>query len=252
VRYAFISDVHGNLPALDAVLADIEQRHTDATYHLGDLVGYAPWPNEVVRRLDAAGIPGIAGNYDSTVATDYKHCGCRYEDPRQEELSHISYAWTREHVTPETKAWLGALPFRIDLRPFGGHAAGPTVTLVHGSQTLNTVYITEDRSDDFLAKMGKAIGARNGDLIAFGHTHKPWHRVVDGVHFVNTGSVGRPKDGDPRAGYVIIEFATAEPSIEFRRVEYDIEKAATAILASTLPRDFAEYLRTGGKLAVTR
>jgi hypothetical protein len=74
------------------------------------------------------GIPGIAGNYDSTTATDYKHCGCRYEDPRQEELSHLSYAWTREHVAPETKAWLGTLPFRLDVRPLGGHQAGPTLT----------------------------------------------------------------------------------------------------------------------------
>jgi predicted phosphodiesterase len=126
------------------------------------------------------------------------------------------------------------------------------MTLVHGSQTLNTVYVTEDRSDDFLAKIASGVGARSGDLIAFGHTHKPWHRVVEGVHFVNTGSVGRPKDGDPRAGYVIVEFETTEPIVEFRRVEYDVEKAAAAILSSTLPSDFAEYLRTGGKLAVTR
>ena len=250
MRYALISDIHANLPALDAVLGDVAQQRADSTYHLGDLVGYAPWPNEVVERLVADGIPGVAGNYDSTVATDYKHCGCRYEDPRQEELSHISYAWTREHVTPTTKAALASLPFRIDLRSLGGHLAGPTLTLIHGNQTLNTVYVTEDRTDDFLAKMASDIGARNGDVIAFGHTHKPWHRVVGGIHFVNTGSVGRPKDGDPRAGYVILEFATAEPSIEFRRVEYDVERAANAILASTLPDDFAEHLRTGGTVAV--
>ncbi|MGH9886461.1 MAG: metallophosphoesterase family protein, partial [bacterium] len=103
MRYALLSDIHANLPGLEAVMADVERARVDATYHLGDLVGYAPWPNEVVRLLSAAGIPGIAGNYDSTVATDYKHCGCRYEDPRQEELSHLSYAWTREHVTAETK-----------------------------------------------------------------------------------------------------------------------------------------------------
>ena len=88
MRYALISDIHANLPALEAVLRDVARRHVDATYHLGDLVGYAPWPNEVVDALKAAGIPGVAGNYDSTVATDYKHCGCQYEDPRQEELSH--------------------------------------------------------------------------------------------------------------------------------------------------------------------
>ena len=248
MRYALISDVHANLPALDAVLADIENRgDTSAIYHLGDLVGYAPWPNEVVARIAEAGIPGVAGNYDSTVATDYKHCGCRYEDARQEELSHLSYAWTRDHVSPETKRLLGALPFRIDIRPVGGHIGGPTVTLVHGNQSLNTVYVTADRSDDFLAKMGNAVGARAGDVVAFGHTHKPWHRVVGDVQFVNTGSVGRPKDGDWRAGYVVLDASDAGVTVEFRRVEYDVECTATAILASTLPSEFAEYLRTGGK-----
>jgi predicted phosphodiesterase len=251
VKYALISDIHANLPALEAVLAHIERLRVDAVYQLGDLVGYAPWPNEVVQRLAALAIPGVAGNYDSTVAADYKHCGCRYEDPRQEELSHLSYAWTRAHVTPETKAWLGALPFRIDLRPLGGHVAGPTLTLVHGNHTLNTVYVTEDRSDDFLRKMGSSLGASDGDVVAFGHTHVPWHRVVSGVHFVNTGSVGRPKDGDWRAGFATLEFVNAEPTVAFHRVEYDVERAANAILESTLPSDFAEYLRTGGKLAVT-
>jgi predicted phosphodiesterase len=248
MRYALISDVHANLPALDAVLGDIYALGLlDCTYHLGDLVGYAPWPNEVVERIRESKIGGVAGNYDSTVATDYKHCGCRYEDPRQEELSHLSYAWTRAHVLPSTKAWLGALPFRIDLRPLGGHLSGPTLTLVHGNQTLNTVYVTEDRSDDFLARMGAGVGARRGDIVAFGHTHKPWHRVVDGVHFVNTGSVGRPKDGDWRAGYVVVGIDDAQVTVELRRVEYDVERAARAIIESTLPDDFADYLRTGGK-----
>ena len=250
MKYALISDIHANLPALEAVLSDIPRQRVDATYHLGDLVGYAPWPNEVVQHLAAAGIAGVAGNYDSTVATDYKHCGCRYEDARQEELSHLSYAWTRANTSAESKALLGALPFRIDLRPLGGHAAGPTLTLIHGNQQLNTVYVTEDRSDDFLARMARGLGASAGDVIAFGHTHLAWHRVVDGVHFVNAGSVGRPKDGNWRAGFVTIHFAAGDPTVEFRRVEYDVERAAQAILASTLPRDFAEYLRTGGKLTV--
>jgi predicted phosphodiesterase len=249
VRYALISDIHANLPALEAVLGDIAARpDVSATYHLGDLVGYAPWPNETVERLRTAGIAGVAGNYDSTVATAYEHCGCRYEDPRQEELSHRSYAWTLEHTSEETKSFLGGLPFRIDLRPLGGHTAGPTVTLIHGNQVLNTVYVYEERSDEFLAKMGAATGARTGDVVCFGHTHKPWHREVGGVHFVNTGSVGRPKDGDPRAGYVLLDVADARSlGVEIVRVDYDVDRAARAILASTLPDDFAEYLRTGGK-----
>jgi predicted phosphodiesterase len=251
VRYALISDIHANLPALEAVLRDINtESDSNTTYHLGDLIGYAPWPNEVVATLRDSRVSGVAGNYDSTVATDYKHCGCRYEDPRQEELSHVSYAWTRANVSPETKAFLGELPFRLDVRPLGGHVAGPTLILVHGTPINNVTYWTEDRGDDFCAKMASEAGARAGDVIAFGHTHKPWHRIVDGVHFVNTGSVGRPKDGDRRAGYVLIDVDAQGTRVEFRRVEYDVERAATAILASALPDDFAHYLRTGGTPAV--
>src|SRR5919199_494555 len=119
MRYALLSDVHANRPALDAVLRDITAR------------------------------AGVAANYDSTVATDYAHCGCRSESPRQEEIAHASYEWTRAHVSPRTKAHLAGLPFRIDLKPLGGHVAGPTVTLVHATPTNNLVYVTEDRPDAF-------------------------------------------------------------------------------------------------------
>jgi predicted phosphodiesterase len=249
MKYALISDIHANLPALEAVLAGIRRRgDIDATYHLGDLVGYASWPNEVVELLAEARIEGISGNYDSTVATDYKHCGCRYEDPRQEELSHVSYAWTRAHVSPKTKSLLGALPFRMDLRPLGGHVAGPSLTLVHGTPLNNVTYWTEDRPDSFCTKMAEAAGARAGDLIAFGHTHLPWHRMVSGVHFLNTGSVGRPKDGDWRAGFAVVEVdASGAIEVKFVRVEYDVDAATDAIRRSDLPGDFAEFLRTGGK-----
>jgi len=247
VRYALISDIHGNLPALEAVLEDLDRRAGGhAVYHLGDLVGYAPWPDEVVERIRIRGIAGVAGNYDSTTATDYPHCGCRYEDPHQEELSHLSYAWTRGHTSPETKRWLGGLPFRIDLRPLGGHAAGPRLILVHGNPVLNTVYWTEDRSDDFCLKMAEHLGAKPGDVVAFGHTHKPWDRAVEGIHFVNTGSVGRPKDGDWRAGYAMVDMDGENVHVDFVRVEYDLARAAAAIRESELPDDFAEYLETGG------
>jgi predicted phosphodiesterase len=252
MRYLIFSDVHANLPALEAVLGEA-RAHADlaGVYHAGDLVGYAPWPNEVVRVILEAGIPGVAGNYDSTVATDYKHCGCKYEDPHQERLAHESYEWTRAHGSAETKRWLGGLPFRIDIRPLGGHTSGPTITLLHGNQHLNTFYMYEDRPDDLLRKMAESVGARPGSVICFGHTHKPWHRVVDGVHFVNTGSVGRPKDGDPRAGYVLLDVTAENVTVEFVRVAYDVEAAARAIIASELPDELADYLRTGGRPAPT-
>ena len=249
MRYALISDLHANLPALQAVYGDIVRRGVGTVYHLGDLVGYAPWPNEVVEFVAARGIAGVAGNYDSTVATDYKHCGCRYEDPRQEELSHLSYTWTRRHVSAMTKAYLSGLPFRIDLLPAGGHQAGPRVVLVHGTPTLNTVYWTEDRPDEFCLKMAGHAGMKAGDVVAFGHTHLPWYREVGGMHFVNTGSVGRPKDGDWQAGYVLLDVSTGSVGVEFVRVEYDLDAAVRAILGSELPPDFAEFLRTGGRPA---
>jgi len=247
VRYALLSDVHANLPALAAVLRDIADRAPDATaYHLGDLVGYSPWPNDVVALIRSAGIAGVAGNYDSTVATSHRHCGCRSENAAQEVLAHASFEWTCAHTSPAAKAWLGGLPFRLDLRPQGGHVAGPTVTLVHATPMSNLVYVTEDRPDAFLAKLAEQAGLRSGDALCFGHTHKPWHRTVDGVHFINTGSVGRPKDGDWRAGYVLLEADERGVQVTFERIEYDVETAARAVVAAGLPGEFAEFLRSGG------
>lgn len=246
MRLALLSDVHANLPALERVLAAIDVDRVDVTYHLGDLVGYAPWPDEVVALLRDRGIAGVSGNYDSTVGFGYKHCGCQYEDPVQEAQSHESFAWTLAHTTEATRASLRALPFRLDVRIGGGHVGGPTLVLVHGAPTLNTLYWREDRSDDFCRQMAARAGVRPGDMIAFGHTHVPWHREVDGMHFVNTGSVGRPKDGDPRAGYVRVTH-DATWRVEFVRVEYDVARAAAGILASTLPHAFAQYLASGGR-----
>ena len=251
MRYALISDIHANLQALRAVLDDIDARGISAIYHLGDLTGYSSNPNEVVNVLRERAIPGVSGNYDSTVATNYKHCGCKSENPWQEELSHVSYEWTRANVASATRSYLGALPFRIDLRPMGGHVSGPTITLVHSTPVNNLVYVTEDRTDAFLSKMATQAGVKAGDAICFGHTHKPWTRSVDGIQFVNTGSVGRPKDEDWRAGYVVIDTVESGISAEIVRIEYDVEEAATGVLKAGLPEEFADFLRTGGRATQT-
>ncbi|CAN5805320.1 hypothetical protein BH24GEM1_BH24GEM1_20370 [soil metagenome] len=120
------------------------------------------------------------------------------------------------------------------------------MVLVHGTPTLNTVYWTEDRSDEFCLKMATHAGLKQGDVIAFGHTHKAWHRTVAGIHFVNTGSVGRPKDGDWRAGYVVLDVGEGSVEIEFVRAEYDLDRAMRGITQSDLPDAFADYLRAGG------
>ena len=108
MKLAIFSDVHANLPALEAVLANIEGRKDlDGVYHLGDLVGYAPWPNETVTLIRNRGIQGVAGNYDSTVATNYDHCGCKADTLRDEELAHRSYGWTLGARLARDKAFLG-------------------------------------------------------------------------------------------------------------------------------------------------
>jgi len=252
MKLALISDIHANLPALEAVLGAIDgDSAIAATYHLGDLVGYAPWPNETVALIRSRGIAGVAGNYDSTVGSRYKHCGCRYEDPLQEQLSHLSFEWTLRHASQSSASYLARLPFRMDVRPLGGHGPGPSLVLVHGTPTLNTVYWTEDRSDDFCLKMTTLAGMKRGDVIAFGHTHKPWYREIDGFHFVNTGSVGRPKDGDWRAGFILIDFDEERVAVHHERVEYDIARACDGIRKSDLPDDFAEYLRSAGRSMVS-
>lgn len=253
MRLAVLADIHGNHHALEAVLADLDALgDIDATYHLGDLVGYGAFPNEVVARLASRGITGIAGNYDSTVATHAPHCGCRSESPQQEALAHASFSWTVDAVTPATRAALAALPFRVDLKPLGGHARGPTITLVHGTPTLNTLYWTADRDEAFARKMIGHAGLASGDVLLMGHTHIPWQRTVDGVLLVNAGSVGRPKDGDPRACYVVLDVTATQVTAAHRRVAYDTSAAGESVIAAGLPSEFAAFLASGGAVAATR
>ena len=242
MRYALISDIHANLPALEAVLNSIAARpEIIATYHLGDLVGYGPWPNETISLLKGFRIAGIQGNHDDKIATS----GAPAPRAPDELLSHVE--WTARETTTENKALLARLPFRMDLRPTGGHVPGPTVILVHGTPLRIDSYWFEVQPDSFFQEMAELAAARAGDVVCCGHTHLPWHREVNGIHFVNTGSVGRPKDGDWRAGYVVLDLRCEEPIVEFLRVEYDLDHVVDEIRRSELPDDFAEYLRSGGK-----
>ena len=188
----------------------------------------------------------MAGNYDSTVGTDYKHCGCRYEDPRQEELSHLSYGWTRRHVTRETKAFLAGLPFRIDLLPNGGHLAGPRVVLVHGTPTLNTLYWTRGSARRLLPQDGeprRSEGRRRDRL----RPHPPALAPRGQRHPLREHRQRWAAQGWGLAsGLRLLDVGQGAAGVEFVRVEYDVEAAMRAIRESELPDDFADYLRTGG------
>lgn len=199
-RLAIFSDIHANYPAIDVVATHILDGRYDGVYCLGDLGGYAAEPNDVQFVIQEMDCPTIMGNYDEGVGFNLDDCGCHYIKPFDIEMSNISFLWTRENTTDKNKEWLRGLPRELRLE-----VEGRRVLFCHGSPASTTEYLFENRSDAYLQKFtpGGKHDAQ-ADIIVFGHTHVPFHRVVDGIHFVNTGSVGRPKDGDPRAGYCVL------------------------------------------------
>lgn len=246
-RIALLADIHANLPALDAVLADIGIRNVDAIYHLGDLVGYAANPTEVIWRIRERGIHGVGGNYDTTVAAGHTDSASESTGAREAVLARTSFEFTQRTVSPSARRLLGALPFQLDIRPLGGHRSGPRLVLVHGTPALNTDSWHERRSDEFCLDMAALANLKTGDVMACGHTHLAWHRQINGIHFVNAGSVGRPKDGNWFAGYALLDFAEHGPSVRFIRVDYDIAAAVGGIRSAGLPEELAVFLETGGR-----
>lgn len=240
---AIFGDIHGNLPALEAVLSDIDARGLTALYCLGDLVGYATWPNEVVATIRARGIPTLMGNYDQGVGNDSDDCGCAYKTDIERQRGELSIAWSNARTTAENKAFLRALPAHIPVQ-----VGDLKVLLVHGSPRKVNEYLFEDRPDDYFVRIMDGVDA---DVLVCGHTHLPYHKTLpDGRHIINAGSVGKPKDKNPQAGYVTLTAEGRQLIVDFIRVPYDVERAAAAIEATPevggMPHAFAQMLRDGG------
>ncbi len=233
MKIALISDIHANLPALEAVWEDVQSQDPDSIYCLGDLVGYGAQPNEVVQFIRDNHVPTIMGNYDNGVGHDLDSCGCAYTDKRLERLGELSIWWSRGHTTEQNKQYLRSLPKEIRLSENGSE-----ILLVHGSPRSLHEYLPEQRPTVTFERIAKVA---NCDIMLFGHTHIPYQKQVADTLFVNAGSVGRPKDGDPRACYVVLE----NGEVTFRRVEYDMQSAARAIKESDLPDYYAEELLVG-------
>src|SRR5660397_225160 len=192
---AFISDLHGNAVALRAVLTDLQERGAARIYCLGDLVGYGPNPNGVIDLVRETGIPTVAGNYDDGVGFNRGHCGCWYPNEEAELIGTASYGFTASEVTDDRKKWLRELPFSLQVS-----AGNKSMLLVHGSPRRINEYLLPERAPRTYERLAAEI---QDDTLIFGHTHTPWSGKFKGVRFINVPSLGRPKDGDPRAAYTL-------------------------------------------------
>jgi predicted phosphodiesterase len=231
---AVITDIHANLPALQAALARIGELGIERVYCGGDLVGYGPHPNEVIALVAERGIPTIYGNYDYAIARDLEDCGCAYVTPHDRELGQGSVDWTLAHTDQRSKDWLREVPF--DLR---FEVGATSVHLVHGSPRKVNEYLFEDKPARLYERLALAEDA---GVMAFGHTHKPWVRSHGGVLFVNCGSVGKPKDGDPRGAFAVLRESAEGVDVTIERVAYDAAGVAAKVREAGLPAEFADKL----------
>jgi predicted phosphodiesterase len=230
---AVFSDVHGNLPALMAVLADIERRGVPNALCLGDLVGYGPSPNEVALLVRERGIPTLMGNYDQGIGFETGDCGCVYTTDEQRAEGAVSLEWTQSVVTAEVKAYLRTLEDHFLLETTAG-----ALLAVHGSPRRINEYLLEDRPVSAMERMARE---HPYPAILFGHTHLPYARPAGETTFVNVGSAGRPKDGDWRACYAIVDpdkLRAGASFVEFVRVPYDYRRLLADLAATPLTTTF--------------
>ncbi len=239
MRIAVVSDVHANLPALDAVIEAVDA--VDAWWHCGDVVDYGPHPDEVVARLRDLGARGVLGNHDAAALGSSV---IEWFNP----YAHAACLWTRERMAPDTRAWLEALPESAEI---GGWA------LVHGSFRKPLEEYVE-YPDEAAASMAIS-GAR---LALHGHTHVPraWRKVGRGAAddrfsvgvplalggdtwFLNPGSVGQPRDHDPRAAALVLD--TDAGTATLLRVTYDVARTQADIRRAGLPSVLADRLGVG-------
>ena len=229
----------------------MEQQNPDQIYCLGDLVGYAPFPNKVVEEIRKRRIPTIAGNHDETIGHSPMNDGSLYQLEDGMSAGAISKALTNQLVKEKNRAYLKTLPQRMSIDfKLGGEDL--RILLVHGSPRKINEYLFEEHEETDLLEL---MTDNRAHIMAFGHTHKPFHRVISDTegyfhHAINIGSVGKPKDGNPHACYVIIEFDDASVlkeanrlSVRFIRVPYEVESIASVIEQSSFPNEYADMLR---------
>jgi putative phosphoesterase len=244
MKVALIGDIHANLPALEAVLAHIREQDIDGIWNVGDFVGYGAFPEEVVQvfwkaeELQNPHILNIIGNYDLKVLK-FKEKKKKWRKKKHPD-KYLAFKWAYESLSKKSRKYLRFLSKEIRLK-----VKGKRILLTHASPASNQEPLTLETPQKRLEELAQMAEA---DIIICGHSHQPFVREVDGVWFINPGSVGRPDDGDPRASYAVLEIASDSIDVHHYRVEYDTEQAANAIRERELPEAFAEMVLQGRSL----
>lgn len=227
MKLGLISDIHSNLVALEEVLARLKD--VDRIFCAGDIVGYNPWPNEVIELIrEDDRIVSVMGNHDLAVLTG----DVSFFNP----IAARAVLWTRERLTRDNIEFLRNLPKKLELE-----LEGMRIFLCHGSPADPIdEYVFPNVSDSRLRFL---ISLANSDILVMGHTHVPMLRFIDERLVLNPGSVGQPRDFDPRASFAVLELP--EMSVDIIRVEYDVQKVSEKILEEGLPIELAERLCYG-------
>lgn len=230
--------MHGNLPALEAVIADARNQGVEQFWHLGDFIGYGPFVDEVIDLLFEVCSHQVIGNYDLR-ALKFPKKKDKWKHSKNPE-KYIAFKWAWEHLSKPNAKRLKALSEQQSVI-----VGDLTVLLTHGGPAAVDEAIGPDTPAERLTELAHETCA---DMILCGHTHVPFHQTVDDVTFVNPGSVGRPEGRDPRAAYAILEVQSKRFEVQMHRVTYDVERMSRAIHAAGLPENFATMFKTGQNL----
>lgn len=236
MKVIVLGDIHANLPALAACWAEAEKEGFDWIVHTGDVVGYGAFPDECVAYLHERNIPGSRGNFDENVGFRGEESGALDSDPVERDLADASFRWTTSRIGLRARRWLADLPFEVRRR-----LDGLTFAVYHAGPIDLTTTLLQETPEPRFVEYGHAA---NADVVILGHAHRFFSRVVDGRTFINAGSVGRPRDGDPRTGYAVIEIGDGV-RVTFRRLAYDADGAARAMTERGLPDGLAERILQG-------
>jgi len=239
MQIAIFSDVHGNLPALEVVLNDIEQRGIHQKFCLGDLVDFAPWGNEVIEKIKSLNIPCLMGNHDERIAFDIPVIPLTKHSEEETAARFLAIDHSKKNITKENKKYLSELPFHLKLNYKIGKKHW-SIQLVHSSLESNDTYLYESENDNIFIDL---LNDSQSDVVIMGHTHLSFKKYFDAQWAINTGSVGRSKEENRLASYVILTLDEEHITPEIIQLEYPLEEVCQQIEKSEIPNYYASFLR---------